>query len=63
MRLLSVRKTSFANEGQRYADVSAIQTAFADILRAMPANELKSSFEMLLSRANECIEAEEDNFE
>ena len=44
-------------KGMRYADVSAIQTA-CTILRTIPANDLVSSLEMLLSRANECIEAE-----
>ncbi|KAG5324965.1 SETMR methyltransferase, partial [Acromyrmex heyeri] len=50
-------------KGMRYADIPAIQKACTDILRAMPANDLKSSFEKLLSRANQCIEAEGDYFE
>ncbi|KAG5338749.1 MOS1T transposase, partial [Acromyrmex charruanus] len=49
-------------KGMRYADIPAIQKACTDILRAMPANDLKSSFEKLLSRANQCI-AEGDYFE
>ena len=50
-------------KGMRYADIPAIQKACTNILRAMPANDLKSSFEKLLSRANQCIEAEGDYFE
>ncbi|KYN16149.1 hypothetical protein ALC57_00194 [Trachymyrmex cornetzi] len=50
-------------KGMRYADIPAIQEACTDILRAIPANDLKSSFEKLLSRANQCIEAEGDYFE
>ena len=47
-------------KGMRDADIPAIQKACTNILRAMPANDLKSSFEKLLSRANQCIEAEGD---
>ncbi|XP_018406162.1 PREDICTED: putative uncharacterized protein FLJ37770 [Cyphomyrmex costatus] len=50
-------------KGMRYADIPTIQKACTIILRAMPANDLKSSFEKLLSRANQCIEAEGDYFE
>ncbi|KAG5309751.1 MOS1T transposase, partial [Pseudoatta argentina] len=42
-------------KGMRYADIPAIQKACTDILRAMPANDLKSSFEKLLSRANQSV--------
>ncbi|KAG5318562.1 MOS1T transposase, partial [Pseudoatta argentina] len=45
-------------KGMRYADIPAIQKACTDILRAMPANDLKSSFEKLLSCANQCIEGD-----
>jgi len=50
-------------KGMRYADIPDIQKACTDILRAIPGNDLKSSFEKLLSRANQCIEAEGDYFE
>lgn len=50
-------------KGMRFADIPAIQKSCTDILRAMPAADLKSSFEKLLSRANQCIEAEGDYFE
>jgi len=46
-------------KGKRYADVEAIQKACTGILAAIPGNELKHSFDMLLVRAKRCIKAEE----
>lgn len=50
-------------KGKRYADVEAIQKAATDILKDFTAEQLKSSFDMLLNRANRCIAAEGDYFE
>lgn len=50
-------------KGKRYADVEAIQKASTIILKDMPADELKSSFDMLLERANRCMNSEGDYFE
>lgn len=50
-------------KGQRYLDIDAIQKACTDILRAMPVDDLKHSFDSLLSRAKRCIEAKGDYFE
>lgn len=50
-------------KGKRYADVEAIQKASTDILKDIPASELKHSFEMLLERANRCINCNGDYFE
>lgn len=50
-------------ESMRYADVPAIQKACTSILRAIPTIDLKSWFEMELSRANQSIVAEGDYFE
>uniref|UniRef100_A0A034VDK1 Mariner Mos1 transposase n=1 Tax=Bactrocera dorsalis TaxID=27457 RepID=A0A034VDK1_BACDO len=50
-------------KGKRYADVEAVQKDCTDILAAIPADELKHSFDMLLDRAKSCIEAEGDYFE
>ena len=38
-------------KGKRYADVEYIQKSSTGILAAMPGNELKHSFGMLLDRA------------
>ncbi len=50
-------------KGKRNADVEAIQKACTGILAAIPGNELKHSFGMLLDRTKSCIKAEEDYFE
>jgi len=50
-------------KGKRYADVEAIQMACNGILAAIPGNELKHSFDMLLDRSKRCIKAEVDYFE
>lgn len=50
-------------KGKRYADVAAIQKDCTDILKAITADELKHSFDMLLDRAKRCIESEGDYFE
>lgn len=50
-------------KGMRNADILAIQKACIDIFQAMPANNLKLSFELWFSRANKCIEANGDYFE
>jgi len=50
-------------KGKRYADVKAIQKACTGILAAIPGNELKHSFDMLLDRAKRCIKAEGDYIE
>lgn len=50
-------------KGKRYKDVEDIQKACTNILKAMPADGLKHSFEMLLDRAKRCIEAEGEYFE
>lgn len=46
--------------GRGIADIKAIQKTSNDFLRAMPANDLKSSFENKLSRTNQCIEGKGD---
>lgn len=56
-------KLYFPIRGMRYADVPAIQKACVNIFWDMPSNDLKSSFEKLLSRASERIEAEWDYLE
>lgn len=56
-------KLHLAMKGKRYADVEAIQKAATAILDAVPKEDLKKSFEMLLDRANRCIESEGDYFE
>jgi len=50
-------------KGKRYEDVEAIQKAWTGILAAIPGNELKHSFDMLLDHAKRCIKAEGDYFE
>lgn len=47
----------------RYVAIPANSRACTNILRVLPANDLKSSFEILLSRVNQCIEVEENYFE
>lgn len=56
-------KLHLAMKGKRYADVATIQKATTDILKSIHVPELKHSFELLLDRANRCIEAEGDYFE
>lgn len=41
-----------------YADIPAIQRVCIDIFRALLTSDLRSTFEMVLSRANQCIETE-----
>ena len=50
-------------KGKRYADVDAIQEASTTILNAIPKDDLKTSFDNLIDRANHCIQCEEDYFE
>ena len=50
-------------KGKRFASVEAIQKACTDILKDIPVNDLKHSFEKLLDRAKQCIEAGGDYFE
>jgi len=50
-------------KGKRYADVEAIQKACTGILAAIPGNELKHSFDMLLDGVKRRIKAEGDYFE
>lgn len=50
-------------KGKRYADVEAIQKACTDILKDISIDDLKHSFDMLLDRANRCIESQGDYFE
>jgi len=56
-------KMHLPTKGKRYADVEVIQKACTGILAAIPGNELKHSFDMLLDRAKRCIKADGDYFE
>ena len=56
-------KLHLAMKGKRFASVEAIQKACTDVLRDIPVNDLKHSFEKLLDRAKQCIEAGGDYFE
>ena len=56
-------KLHLAIKGKRYKDVEHIQTATTSILKMIPANDLKKSFDMLFKRAKLCIDSEEDYFE
>jgi len=56
------RKVHLPMKGKRYADVEAIQKACTGMLAAIPGNELKHSFDMLLDREKRCIKAEGDYF-
>ena len=56
-------KLHLAMKGKRFASVEAIQKACTDILKDIPVNDLKHSFEKLLDRAKQCIEARGDYFE
>lgn len=47
-------------KGNRYEDKEAIQKAWNGILWAIPATDLKHSFDNLLDRVKLCIEAEGD---
>jgi len=50
-------KMHLSMKGKRYADVEAIQKACTDILKDISTDDLKHSFDMLLDRANRCIES------
>lgn len=54
------KKRHFPMKDMRYADGPAIQTACINILSVTPPppNNQKSSFEVAVSRANQCIAAE-----
>ena len=56
-------KLHLAMKGKRYKDVEHIQTATTSILKMIPANDLKKSFDMLFERAKPCIDSEGDYFE
>ena len=56
-------KLHLTMKGKRFASVEAIQKACTDILKDIPLNDLKHSFEKLLDRAKQCIEARGDYFE
>ena len=56
-------KLHLAMTGKRYADVDAIQKASTAILKAIPKDGLKMSFDNLLDRANRCIQCGGDYFE
>ena len=56
-------KLHLAMKGKRFASVEAIQKACTDILRDIPVNDLKHSFEKLLDRAKQCIPTRGDYFE
>ena len=56
-------KLHLAMKGKRFASVEAIQKACTDILKDIPVNGLKHSFEKLLDRAKQCIVAGGDYFE
>ena len=56
-------KLHSAMKGKRYKDVEHIQTATTSILKMIPANDLKKSFDILFERAKLCIDSEEDYFE
>ena len=56
-------KLHLAMKGKRYKDVEHIQTATTSILKMIPANDLKKSFDMLFERAKLCIDSEGDYFE
>ena len=50
-------KLHLAMKEKHFASVEAIQKACTNILRDNPVNDLKHSFEKLLDRAKQCIEA------
>ena len=56
-------KLHLAMKGKRYKDVEHIQTATTSILKIIPANDLKKSFDMLFERVELCIDSEGDYFE
>ena len=56
-------KLHLAMKGKRFASVESIQKAYTDILKDIPVNGLKHSFEKLLDCAKQCIEAGGDYFE
>ena len=55
-------KLHLAMKGKRYKDVEHIQTATTSILKMIPANDLKNSFDMLFERTKLCIDSEGDYF-
>ncbi|EGI61741.1 FLJ37770-like protein [Acromyrmex echinatior] len=56
-------KMHLSMKGKRYVDVEDIQRACTTILKDVPLNDIKHSFEMLLDRAKRCIESDGDYFE
>ena len=56
-------KLHLAIKGKRFASVEDIQKACTDILKDIPVNDLKHSFEKLSNRTKQCIEAGGDYFE
>ena len=56
-------KLHLSMKGKRFASVEAIQKACTDILKDIPVNDLEHSFEKLLYRAKQCIEAGGDYYE
>ena len=56
-------KLHLAMKEKRYKDVEHIQTATTSILKMIPANGLKKSFDMLFERAKLCIDSAGDYFE
>ena len=52
-----IGKLHLAIKGKRFASVEAIQKTCTDILKDIPVNDLKHSFEKLLDRAKQCIKA------
>ena len=55
-------KMHLSMKGKRYVDVEDIQRACTTILKDIPLNDIKHSFEMLLD-AKRCIESDGDYFE
>ena len=47
-------KLHLAMKGKRFSSVEAIQKDCTDILKDIPVNDLKHSFEKLLDRAKQC---------
>ena len=56
-------KLHLSMKRKRFASVEAIQKACTDILKDIPVNDLKHSFEKILDRAKQCVEAGGDHFE
>lgn len=56
-------KLQTAMKGKRYDDVNHIQKASTNILKMISVEDSKKSFDMLETRANQCIAAEGEYFE